>query len=122
MNNEHDSQAALINKQANKIRSLERENQTLKTLYRKYFLLHRKAKHKASELTQKLNQIESERYTEEWIEANPHEASDRFWQLWRGGAESMLCPDSRKEIFLGILAGSSDITDELFEQLKREYN
>ena len=73
-------------------------------------------------MKKQLHNHEAFEFTEAWVEQNQELAANVFWQLWRAGAEVELDPDSREEIFLGILSGADDITDELWERLQNEYS
>ena len=66
--------------------------------------------------------LKEREYTEDWVNENQETAATIFWNLWKMGAEVELDTDSRKEIFLGILAGADDITEELLDQLHSEYS
>ena len=112
----------IIEEQKKRIAKLEKVVGVAHKQYLKYSRQCRDYRAEVWELKKQLHSHEAFEFTEAWVEQNQELASKVFWQLWRAGAEADLDPDSRQEIFLGILSGADDITDELWEQLQKEYS
>ena len=112
----------IIEEQKKRIAKLEKVIGVAHTQYLKYSRQCRAYRAEVSELHTHLHTHEALGFTEAWVEQNQELAANVFWQLWRAGAEVELDPDSREEIFLGILSGADDITDELWERLQNEYS
>ena len=117
-----DNQNELIQKQEKQIAQLETDIKAAKTLYLKYSLMSRSLRIKNAKLKIQNSALKEREYTEDWVNANQETAATIFWNLWKMGAEVELDTDSRKEIFLGILAGADDITEGLLDQLHSEYS
>ena len=116
------NQSELIQKQQKQIAQLETDIKATKALYLKYSLMSRSLRIKNAKLKIQNSALKEREYTEDWVNANQETAATIFWNLWKMGAEVELDTDSRKEIFLGILAGADDITEELLDQLHSEYS
>lgn len=110
----HENQALLIEK-------LQKHLATAQELYLKQVKQSNALRSEKIELLHKLKAFEQDGYSEAWVIDNPVMARHFFWQLWIAGADQDLDADSKKSIFLGILAGSDDISEDLIEELKREY-